>query len=859
MVVPKYKFELGVCKKEFTGIDFFLIKNKDMSRYEFYYRIEAPYLLASDLEYHLKNFAFPDKYNCSVSSVAIDYYDDMGIYQEGTVWYSGDDDSNFVFSIGAVVGKIRVLEISVFINYTNDTIIASAYWAQQVRTIILEVNRAVAFETIEALKNYPADLALSYEKEDDELFYRTKLSGSVKFIGSDYDYIMAQDIEDALSLIITDLKTNKQIFEGYFTRLDCQIDTFLHIIEVDVEPRDMYSDILNNIDNEYDLIKEGTPVSAVDYYRRAALQIYRLGSNKLTWYLGSQTWETDCTEVTDVQALTQTYYFACNAIVLEVVVKCAKFTSRSAFTCKFAWSYSGGSWPSSFRAVDAEGNILQGLWGGSGALYSCAIYDKDKNLIAGGTDFDSAFRIDVSGENNTVAWVASYYAVRLLTAKATSPSGIPTYAIPSNDIVSYNRNYTRCIGMDMTINSFLVSSLLSDSPTSWGLVAADNAKASGLKGKYYVGNFPASSDLSDADPILQSEWVWSTLWFYPGYIWDNSYEPNQRVKQTVKDTFYIADVISTLLAKVAPNIKHEGTSEYSKFLYGNVDLLMFSMSLFLAPKSNILNGSYTQPAQKAPATLRQIFDMLKNVYNCYWYVDSENRLIIEHRAFFEWGLFYDPSEMPVVLDLTEKIDAFNKKSIIFAQKSYKFDKADLPARYEYKWMDDSTLPFTGDAVVALSELVQKDKVEKINLDNFSADIDFGLLNPEEFSKDGFFVLAPEGKYSGEALTLPIASITIGTKGTFIVQNIYAAFAFLQPNVLRYFMSAKRLEINGFTSINSYLPKVKKQDLTVQVDSNIWSMDYKGLVKTTLGNGTIEKLEVKLSTLAAEFTLCFEPY
>lgn len=858
MAVPKYKFELGACKKEFTGIDFFLTTNKDMSRYEFRYRIEAPYLLASDLKYHLKNFAFPDKYNCRVLSVAIEFYDDTGKYYEGTVWYSGDDDSNFVFSPGDVISKISALEISIFIRYANDTIIASAYWAQQVRTIILEVNRAVAFETREVLNNYPADLALSYEKEDDELFFRTKLSGPVKFLGADYDYIMAQDIESSLSLFITDLKTSALIFEGSFTRFDCQIDEFLHIIETDIEPKDGYNDILNNIDSEYDLIKEGVPISAVSYCRRAALQIYRFGSNRLTWYLGGMSWETDCEVVDNAETLTQTYYFATNVIVLEVVVKCAKFTSKSAFTYVFNWDYPTTVYPSSIDAHDAEGNVLHSVTG-FGFLYQFEIHDSAGNVIAGIDDFDSLLNIANSGENDTVAWVTSNYAVRMLTAAATSPNGIPTYAIPSNDIVSYNRNYTRCIGIDMGVSSFLAISTLSASPTSWGLVAADNAKASGLKGKYYVGDFPPSSGLTGLDPISQSEWVWATTWFYPGYMWDNNYEPNQRVKRTVKDTFYIADVISTLLAKVAPNITHKATSEYSKFLYGNTGIFLYSMSLFIAPKSNILNGSYTQPAQKAPITLRQLFDMLKSVYNCYWYIDNENRLIIEHRAFFEWGLSYDPAEKQVVLDLTDKVDAFNRKSRIFAQEAYKFDKASLPGRYEYKWMDDSTLPFTGEAVMALSELVQKDKTEKINLDNFSADIDFGILNPEEFSKDGFFVLAPEGKYSGKTLTLPIRNISIGTKGQFIVQNIFAAFAFLQPNLLKYFMSAKELEINEVTQINQYLPKVKKQDLTVQVDENIWSIDYKGLVKTSLGNGVIEKLEVKLSTLTAEFTLCFEPY
>jgi len=101
--------------------------------------------------------------------------------------------------------------------------------------------------------------------------------------------------------------------------------------------------------------------------------------------------------------------------------------------------------------------------------------------------------------------------------------------------------------------------------------------------------------------------------------------------------------ISKLLTQIAPSISHEPTEEYSKFLYGTLNpITNGKFWLFISQKSNILSGNYDNPAQKAPITLKDLTNMLRDCFRCFWYIEN-NKFKIEHITFFMNGGSYTES------------------------------------------------------------------------------------------------------------------------------------------------------------------------------------------------------------------------
>jgi hypothetical protein len=305
--------------------------------------------------------------------------------------------------------------------------------------------------------------------------------------------------------------------------------------------------------------------------------------------------------------------------------------------------------------------------------------------------------------------------------------GGPTYELADDDFVVNNRNYNRVIGYSFT-NSIFFSQRFSNEPTQWGIFQP---------GIYY--DQPAILGSPELYPVARNSWGYVSLWF--GYqSTDYFLEQNARHEFTLKDAFPLFSVISVLLAKIAPGITHEATTDYSQFLYGTNPITGIDQRLLITPKSNIVSANYDQPAQKAPITLKNVTDMLRDCFRCYWFIDEQNRFRIEHIQYFRNGGSYYGA--PVVgIDLTTQKVSRNGKPWAFGRNQYQFNKPDMAARYQFGWMDDVTQLFEGYPIDIVSKYVNPDNIEQIDVSRFTSDIDYVLLNPGAISKDGFVLLA----------------------------------------------------------------------------------------------------------------------
>lgn len=710
--------------------------------------------------------------------------------------------------------------------------------------------------------NYKDDLTLDYELETNQRFYRAKLSGKINFVRADYDIINNAPFDSEFFLYIEKSddwgQTYNQYYKAKFMKTDCTFKDDDKLVTVQPETTDQYDDVLAGLEKEYNLIELAPQIEFLTIRKRPLIQIYVPGDSIVSCFLGGTNWEQDANVTTDQKALIGTYHFALCNILKEIYI-----TPNNGSPAIISGLYTGrmvtGSSVDTFQGkLYPELNVnyyiyiaqkrFDGLPIGAVAVEirkqsddtAMFRYTKSSTSPFDTLEFDLT-AVEGSGAKGKMhASMKSYniYARYLLDVEKID--NLNTYPLPSEDIVDNNRNYSRVIGY--AIDVAFISNNFSDTQTEWGL--ADN-------GKYFAP--PYSIYGQTFYPIARSTWRYASLWF-GFYLFDWILEEKARKAYTLRDAFTLSSCINVLLKEFAPGITHEATPEYSQFLYNtNNPIAWQSFKLLISQKSNIINGEYKTPAQKAPITLQQIMTMLRDIYKCYWYIE-DGKFKIEQVKWFRNGGSYGNN--PIIdYDLTQLENVRNGKKLTFATSEYSFDKVEMPERYQFEWMDDVTTPFEGLPIEITSKYVTAGKIEEINISNFTSDIDLMLLNPGAISSDGFALFAAVTPSGGGQLELPFTRQSIDGVEYFL-QNGYLAFINIQPIYWVYDMPARNFKINNSQKYAmGGLERKKKQ--TLNFPAGTTDPNPMQLVKTYIGNGQVDKLSVNLCSRNIKATLKYD--
>lgn len=749
-----------------------------------------------------------------------------------------------------------------------------------------------------------------YKKETGQVFFRNSLEGSIKVFGADYDFVRLQNLETKYLLVITD-NTGDVLALNSFAKTDCKLDDTRHSIELKLSSIDRYSKIMDSYDNTYDLIKLSPAITPLILTKRLLYQFYIQGANSVSCYANGTYWEQDTNEaIDDAKALKEKYYFAKNLSFQEFQItkdmsenyagtyihipgtppttwvnqtsgeghiKMVGISDLSHIddTSVIRWFYSGqpvggqelsglkDEWKFALKIYDDRsfGNLDVAFSVGIFALKDWNVNSEKASI---GNTGEYEFKVTEEQSSKKFKLDVVYYNIwgRVLADvdTAVEPSSGQTktlYDLPKDDFVSERVNYRKCIGLiglQVQQSGYTVKH-----PTKYGR---------NDYGEYFTNNFVNATTKTEhmPVPISRSTWANTSIWAIIPDTWA-SFESQFRTQFTLKDAFALSDVIKALLHKINPLIKFEATAEYSKFFYEgdtSTPIIPFDGARvgyvpFIAPKSNVLKGNYDQAAQKAEISFEQLMNMLRDCFRCYWYIDDNNRLRIEHISYFMKGLSY--AQPNIQLDLTKKLDKFNKKLVLYAQEATSYNKDDLNSRYEFSWMDDSTDTFDDMEIDIKSLYVQSDKTEEINSDVFSSDIDLMLYAPDKFSEDGF-ALMMANKDTGR---VPITSVSELRDDEYIYtykatpQNYLCSWLYLA----RYYMldmPAYNIEYTRAPITDAYrvtgLKQFKQQDIEFQTDVKI---DLNKAIKTSVGIGTIDSLSVNIDTHLISTTLVYSPY
>lgn len=582
---------------------------------------------------------------------------------------------------------------------------------------------------------YGNDLAITFEKENGQQFFRRKLNGKFTFSTVDYAFIVAQpfDTRFVLRMLISrDGGVTWTVYwAGYFYKTDCEFNADDQTVVVTPDSVDDYENVLAGWEKEYNLMDLTLAMTHIEIVKRPMIQIYVPGDNVISCILSSMSWEQEIDPISDEAKLQNFYHFGLISGAETVVVSGA--TSPSDINGNYSsLSNMNGYVMRSYRLELPEPNNPENTY----LAYVQDIVKAGQTEVywyyesATGYNFDDVTLSPVQGMatgNLRIQRQSTAVYARWVFDNPAPTNKIP-YPIQSDDPVYDNRNYHYVYPYELITNVIFYNNAFSTTPTKYGLYQP---------GQYYL---PPTLDFGTPIPIARSTWGLQSIWYRPSQSIEFQEEKSMWQKYVMGNAYVLAAVIQKLLNEIAPDIKHSGTIEFSQFLYGQNPISNNSFNLCLVPKSNILKGNYTEPAQKAPITLRQITDMLRDCFRCFWWIDENKRFRIEHISYFMRGGSY--SNDPVVgIDLTKAVVKRTGKPWATAQTAYTFDKPEMPERYQFAWMDDVTQIFKGYPLDIISGYVQQGKIEEINVRNFTSDVDYMLLNPSGCSKDGFALLA----------------------------------------------------------------------------------------------------------------------
>lgn len=704
------------------------------------------------------------------------------------------------------------------------------------------------------------ELNKKYAKESGQEFFRISLDGKINLFGSDYEIISQSSIEDQLIFIVDKYNNTSEkwveYYRGEFNKTDCKFDHDKKKCELKTTAVDGYTEVMNKYENTYDLIKLAPEISKINLHKRSLMQVYISGANSISNFFGGIYWEDDVNEaIDDYDTLVNKYYFSYIKAGNEFYVRGAGISgvngvyagTNGYWSCWNGYTcYMGTDTPMTKAYIyikrNSDGTVLyqsvkQWMFTNAG---NCYIGRENIEMV----------NVSNPSDKFTIESPFLYHIYQRLLCDVDTVSdseGVKnTYNLPSDDFVTDNRNYKKCIGL--TGGLFFCTSRTVTEPTKYGL---------NDYGKYFTNEFiPASAGIGRPLPISKNSWANASLW----YVYDSYYEyfeERLRKQYTLKDSYSIGAAIKAILKKIDPNITHEPTSEYSQFLYGSSNPLgMERFYVYITQKTNILKGDYDRPAQKAETSLEELMKMLRDCFRCYWYIE-DNKFKIEHIYFFMNGGSYS-GKSNYQLDFTKLTDQFNKKLSSYFQSEIEYDKSDLNQRYEFAWMDDVTDLFGGNTIDVKSNYIQKDKTEEINIGQFSSDVDYMLFNPSNFSEDGFALLCPVK--NGSTLELPIITINGLVDEnkdiyTAVAQNWYASWIYLQ-NFYLWDMPAYSIESNVLNYLYARdIKKCMKHTIEFPTEEDLDELE---LIKTAFGNGKIDEISISLDTRMAKVNLLYRP-
>lgn len=711
---------------------------------------------------------------------------------------------------------------------------------------------------------YDDDLAKVIERQQGQNHFTESLSGDLTFVRDEYDLIAGLSIETEVELTINIIypgeSVEKVFFAGSFAKTDCSFDADNRLVTVSLESATPTKQVLDGVNREYNLVDIAPVTSAVRYTLQPILQVYIAGARYINNYVNGTNSEVPVLRVTGSGSpyteteLTDTYKFSLTAVGSTVIVPSypsmpvdVSGTYESDPVLAGLFIREDGAYR--LQRISNRWRIRDEATGDD--IYRSQVLPFGEGIFPGQggvsddlTDFDQARPLSPFGFSGPDIYPFRIKVYSRMISAVEEIDGITGELLPDEDIAPTSSRY-RYVIPQADVPTIVLSSNASTEPTRWGKYAPD---AVGLAGQYFTEpDVTAPSGSVDKPfPVSPTQWQYFSIWFYYPTDLAGSYGNGQVI--AINDGYQLHDAISALLSQFAPDVTFDNDSAHSDFFYGDNNPVRGAKKYpVVVPKSNVIVGEYDRAATRAEIRFVDVIEMLKNLYNCDWYVDSEGRFRVEHISFFENGGDY---ASPVLgADLTTLVEPQSGKSWMYRASRWEYLKEEIPARLEFSYMDKSSRAFEGHPIEVRSKYAQSDSVQERPVSKFTTDVDYINTNPNEINPDGFVLFDCELDPAG--FRAPFLDIALGNGESFRLQNGWVSFPYAHQTYFLSGMPAALLTINQAEATATGVKKTKRQELDY---ANASEVDPIALVRTGLGDGLPTKIEVRLSTLNVKITL-----
>lgn len=777
----------------------------------------------------------------------------------------------------------------------------------------IKKNRPLPIYILHEVKPFYSRLTKNIRKEGEHKFFREILDTDLHFVGEIADFILNADVDDKFMLICQRYDYATNLWSNYhidlFKQTDCEFNRDTHTCTPQLSPLDEYSKILDRYSDEYDLIKLKPAITRIRTYLRPIIELYERGSSVITRFLGGTYWETEVKEPTDDENVLEGKHFSrliidpdkaylniswdAYGIFESIGAPLGRYNYNSSAQNYYKENENGlWTWdptpttlrlalngtlvvlpqtdinPSTYIYLGTEGIPAGGMppsYSGAGSL------PIDKWGLAVVRDVYDPTAIGGVYEAPIAGAYFSYYVIfGRVIGNGSTLFNTDTFDIPADDFAISSTAYKKCAPLGKGQGLLYGTLDTSLKPTIYGIKEDTN--------EYYTNeNLPVGDGLANGGiygvrpmPIGKYEWGDVSYW----YNYDEEYvalEIASRYEYEMKDCFKIGDVIRALLSEVDHTIVFEDRASYSQFLYSAPGIRGgYMWKLAITPKSNVLKGDYDQPAQKAPITFEGLMNMLRDLYQLYWYIDTDRHLHIEHELWFANGGSYSEYSGDTQLDLTGYgcKDAFNKKRTAYWQDAYKFNMNEATRRIELDFSEKGTEFFNGLSIDIFNTYLAKAKTDSKSIANFTADIDLMRIEPDKYSSDGFAVLTYTDEEQGSPVQpfMPVSDAVRvkerdGHERDAYINNLFASWLYCQ-HFLMFNLSGDdmeqelqmlRLPNNASLDRVYKLARLKKQTVQFPFDDDPDTID---LIKTDVGDGVPEDFSVDALTRTVRATLSF---
>ena len=682
-----------------------------------------------------------------------------------------------------------------------------------------------------------SDLKERWSQPSDKIYHEHSYSGTVTFLGVDFDVLNGCSMRASFTLYINNRKDGTRGVIS-FMKSACKWDIDRKSVQLDISASDKHKELEDKSDEEYNLVNLGITRRQLSLYDYPVSQLAVNGDSKIVVYTNSGHVAPDITEIENLGD--SIYNFGTLKAWVYINVPSGQGVLSGTYEGYFTF---GSNEATPLPMVITNGTCTANFVGGqgnSGDLWRIDFFNgttkvaQSANLSYGeliSHGYTIVNRIGTPGQFTARVMVWKY-GMRLLADTVPIGSLLSHKNVTVDDLYPCGKRYIFARSNEST-GVLKISERTSPTDKGYGKV----------EGQDYYYDTPDDNE----------EWIalYQASWFSGVSLWARVVEIsetdiNQFKKEVAITDFYLlGDVIKAVIDEMNIGVTFEPDTDHSTFLFSSVNPVTNEQqgSLYITQKSNVLNLGYDHAAWLAPVKWSQIVTLLRNAFNCYFDIytaDGVNHLRIEHRSFYENSGSYSQASRGNI-DLRALYNTGCRKPYAFMTNHWEWDTGggvanSSASRYEYGWMDTQSEAFDGHAMEIPEDylLFTDAKTEERKVDWFSSDIDFLTAVPAECSSDGFAIVMEDLSNSGW-----IVRGTEGYKG----QNYNLALDYLQPRFLIAGLYSSRVSIGKDKTVvnNPICARMRKNTVDFSLPDYMTVRPTDSIV-TSVGSGVIESIE-----------------